>query len=322
MTGLEESFALLAIGDIAPTADTLVTRATGIHAADGEVLVALDVEGQRHLLIPYRMQTRVRGEGALTFGSRRLGDPPRIHLDLVCTRRELDGVFVAFCEHLLAVLDPTIDAQITVRRAVDEWKNLLRGGRGLSSEAAIGLIGELDVLGRLAHADPAAAWDSWTGPLGRIHDFTSLGAELEVKASSALDGGGVQIHGLDQLDPTERPLYLIVHRLLPDPAAPTLDERLDHLVALGLPRHDLLNVVAEMGHQYASGQSTDEHRFRIRSSSAWRVADGFPGLRRSTLDPAILGGVSRVRYTLAIDALPSEMESPAFDALIQGFLAG
>lgn len=321
MTGIEESFALLEIGDLIATAETLVTRGTEVKSTDGEVLVALDVDGARHLLIPYRMRTKGRVEGALSFRSRELGDPPRPHLDLVCTRRELDGIFAAFCEHVLSVLDDSTDAQVTVRRAVDEWKDLLRAGAGLSDEVAIGLIGELDILVKLAAKDPMAAWDSWTGHLGHVHDFTAVAAELEVKATSVRDSGGVQIHGLDQLDPGDRPLYLLVHRMAPDPAAPTLDERLDHLVSMGVPRHELLTVVTKMGHTYASGQVQHEHRYCIRSTQAWAVGENSPGLRRSRLEAPILAGVSRVRYTLAVDALPAPVGASEYTALLEEFLS-
>lgn len=321
MSKVEESFALLGLGDLVPTADTLVTRGVGVEAADGEVLVALDHAGARHLLIPYRMRTRGRVEGALAFSSRSLGSPARLHLDLVCTKRELDGVFSAFCDHLLSALDVSNDAQITMRRAVDEWKDLLRAGRGLSTEVALGLIGELDVLRRLAASDPMAAWDSWTGHLSRVHDFTSVAVDLEVKATSALDSGGVQIHGLDQLDPSERPLYLIVHRLVPDPAAPTLDDRLRDLVSVGIPQHELLSVTAEMGHNYSSDQPEDEHRYRIRSTRVWAVGEDFPGLRRSNMNLDLLSGVSRVRYTLALDALPDPLGDEAVEAVLGKLLS-
>lgn len=323
MNGAEESFALLGLGQLRPSDESLVTRGTGVGVADGEVLVALDVEGRKHLLIPYRMRVKDRVEGALSFGSRVLGEPARPHLDVVCTRAPLDSVFFAFCDHLLSSLDETTDAHVQVRWAVDAWKDLLRAGAGLSPEVAVGLVGEFNVLAHLAAIDPVAAWEAWTGAENRLHDFTAAGADLEVKATTALDGGGVQIHGLDQLDPSDqRPLHLIVHRVIPDPSAATLDDRIDALVGLGLPKHDLLTVVVKLGHTYSAGQSADEHRYRIRSSQGWVVDEAFPGLRRSRMAPEVQVGVSRVRYTLAVDSLPGPMSASAYKAMLDGFLGG
>lgn len=322
MSGVEEIFRLLTMGDVTPTPDTLVTRGTGVEVADGEVVVALDDSGTRRLLIPYRMRTKGATEGALTFKSRNLGNPARPHLDLSCTRPELEGVFTAFCEHLLSTVEVGSDALVALRRAVDDWKDLLRAGSGMSDEVAIGLIGELTILERLAAVDPVAAWDSWTGHLKQVHDFTAVSSELEVKATTVLDGGGVLIHGLDQLDPGDRPLYLVVYRLAPDPGAPTLDERMDTLVSMGIPRHDLLGVVTPLGHTYGSGQPADEHRYRVRTRTAWLVGESFPGLRRSKLDAGLLAGVSRVRYTLSLDVLPAPLAKAQFEAVLGGLLAG
>lgn len=315
--GSEISFAYLESGEQRPTAEALIVRETEAQTADGPALLALDAQDQRHLLIPHPMRIRRRNEGSLEYSSRRLGDSPRTYLDLTSTEPHLKAVFSSFVDHVLSQLSPDGSALVTVRKSVDEWKQLFRPGRGLSTEEATGLIGELEVLEHFARIDPTLAWETWKGPRGGVHDFMASQADLEVKCTSALDGGGLVIHGLDQLDPQDRPLYLTVHRVRENPSAPPLDARLDELVRLGIPKQDLLETVSKLGHTYSSNRPADEHRFRITHTRCWRVGNDFPGLRRSRLDPSLLHGVSRIRYTLAIESLPASAETIPLDEIIR-----
>lgn len=301
---VEEEFALLDGGDVQPTEDALMTRAMGRQTRDGEVLIALDFEGRRHVLLPYLMRVREHREGALSYSTRRLGNPPATFLDVCCEDRELYATFSAFTEHLLGSVDPQVDVYVSLKGALGEWKALLTVARGMDVQTAVGLIGELDVLRRIAAVSPVEAWRSWCGPRRQVHDFVSARAALEVKATLAVEQSSVIIHGLDQLDPTDRPLYLIIQYLRADPLAPTLDDRLDDLIALGVPKKELLEIVARMGHRYRSGQDADQHRYGIVRTRHWAVTDDFPGLRRSRLDDASLASVARVSYSLLEAGMP------------------
>lgn len=318
--GAEQGFAQLESSDKRPTADNLIVTPTASAVADGEVLLGLSLEGRR-LLIPHPMRIKPRLDGSLAYTSRELDSPARNYLDVRCIEPALNSVFCAFVDHVLTQLTPDVDALVMLRRSADEWKQLFRAGRSLSSEEAIGLIGELDILARLAAVAPTPAWQSWKGPRGGVHDFMTIEADLEVKSTSALDGGGLTIHGLDQLDSDGRPLYLVVQRVREDSGAPSLDDRLDGLSQTGLPQFELLEVAARLGHRYRSGAHGDEHRYRVTQTRIFEVHETFPGLRRSRLSPDLLHGVSRVRFTLAADALINPRSDPFMQDLFKRMCA-
>jgi hypothetical protein len=205
----------------------------------------------------------------------------------------------------------------TCRKVLDEWRALLKAaGQNVTREAVIGLVGELEVLRLLATHNPAGALDAWRGPSKSVHDFVRGGTELEVKTTTSVDGNFISISSIDQLDPaTIMALHLVVVHAREDSAAPSLDERVDELVGLGVPQNALLTKVATAGYVYGNGASVDD-RFLVRSVRAWIVGNSFPGLRRAELGEVRLRGVSKIRYELALDSAPKRLSNEEFDQLM------
>jgi hypothetical protein len=305
----------------------LLTRSVGLQIGPGEALVAVDAFRQKHLLIPLPGDA-VEGDSTsqgVTLGSRvlRVGSDDVTFADLHCRMSSLDLVFERLVEDVLNRLAVNTSAPVTTcRNVLDEWRALLKAaGQAVSRETVVGLVGELEVLRLLALHNPTGALDSWQGPSGSVHDFVRGSAELEVKTTTSVDGNYISISHIDQLDPTlVDSLHLVVVHAREDSTAPDLDERIDHVAGIGVPRDALLTKVAAAGYVYESGVQTED-RYRVRSVRAWVVGDSFPGLRRPEIGEARLKGVSRIRYELALDAAPKRIPDGDFETFVATWVA-
>jgi hypothetical protein len=304
----------------------LLTRAVGVKVGGRDTLAAVDAVGQKHLLIPLTANA-VDGDNAsqgVTLGSRvlRTASGDVTYADLQCRISSLTLVFERLAEDLLKRLAVDGSAPVaTCRKVLDEWRALLKtAGQNVTRETVLGLIGELEVLRLLAAHNPVGALDAWRGPSKSVHDFVRGGAELEVKTTASVDGNFVTISNIDQLDPASiTSLHLVAVHAREDSAAPTLDERIDELVVLGVPQNALLTKVATAGYVYGSRPQADD-RFQIRSVRAWIVDNSFPGLRRTELGEVRLKGVSKIRYELALDSAPKRVSDKEFDHLMEAWV--
>jgi len=297
----------------------LLTRAVDAKIGGHDILAAIDAAGQKHLLIPIAA-TAVDGDNAsqgVTLGSRvlRTASGDVTYADLHCRISSLTLVFERLAEDVLKRLAVDDSAPVsTCRKVLDEWRALLKAaGQSITRETVIGLVGELEVLRLLAVHNPVGALDAWRGPSKSVHDFVRGGAELEVKTTTSVDGNFVSISNIDQLDPAAvTSLHLVVVHARENSTAPSLDERIDELIGLGVPRDALLTKLAIAGYAYESGVFVED-RFQVRSVRAWIVGALFPGLRRTELGEARLHGVSRIRYELALDSAPKRLSNMEFE---------
>jgi len=300
----------------------LLTRKVGVKIGGRDTLAAIDAVGQKHLLIPV-MVNAVDGDNVsqgVTLGSRvlRIDSSDVTFADLHCRISPLALVFERLAEDILERLAVDDSAPVsTCRKVLDEWRALLKtASQSITHETVIGLVGELEVLRLLAAHNPGGALDAWRGPSKSVHDFVRDGAELEVKTTTSIDGNFISVSNIDQLDPTAlMSLHLVVIHARESSAAPGLDERIDELISLGVPRDALLTKVANVGYVYGSGVPVND-RFQVRSVRAWIVGHSFPGLRRAELGEVRLRGTSRIRYELALDSAPKRLSNVEFEHFI------
>lgn len=328
MTDVAEHFFLLDTEARRASGSQLLTRAIGVETAGHEALVAIDSSRQKHLLVPVSTDevTPDNTSQGVTLGARVLlvDGSEVVYADLHCHMSPLEGVFEKLVTDVLGRLAVDRSDPVAIcRKVLDEWRALLKSSaQSVSRETVIGLIGELEVLRRLATAAPLKALDTWQGPSNSVHDFVRDGNELEVKTTTSVDGNFVSISNLDQLDPTlVTSLHLVVVHAREDPRARSLDERLDDLVAMGVPQSALLAKVASAGFLYGSG-ITSEDRYQVRSVRAWKVGKSFPGLRRSDLGEVRLRGISKIRYELALDSAPNRLPDAEFETFITNWVTG
>jgi hypothetical protein len=324
--GVAEHFVFLGAQLNVVSGRQLLTRSVGIQTSSLDVLVAVDVDGDKHLLIPVGASA-VDGDQAsqgVTLGSRILrtvaGDVA--YADLHCRITSLDLVFERLADDILQRLAVDGSAPVTTcRKVLDEWRALLKAaGRGITREALVGLVGELEVLRLLASYNPAGALDAWRGPSKSVHDFVRGAAEIEVKTTTSVDGNFVSISNIDQLDPMlVESLHLVVVHAREDITAPHIDERVAELIRMGVPAGALAQKIADAGYLYGEGAEIED-RFSIRSVRAWTVGDNFPGLRRSGLGEGRLRGVSKIRYELALDSAPRRISDKDFKNFVMNWI--
>ena len=326
MTDTAEHFVLLDQQSGEVRGSQLLTRSVGTEVAGREILLAVDETRQRHLLVPSAgldVQEVSYSQG-VALGSRilRVGDEDVTFVDLVCRMPALGFVFERLVDAVLVRLESDSSSPLdTCRRVLDEWRALLKvAGQPVTREVVLGLIGELEILRRLVARRPAEAVDAWIGPSGAIHDFARGSTELEVKSTSSIDGNFASISNIDQLDPTlVGQLNLVVVHLRQDGMAPSLDERIDSLLAAGAPRDGLLAKVAGAGYVYESEHNLDD-RYNVRSVRVWHVGPTFPGLRRAEIPADRLHGISGIRYDLALDSAPRPLSEEMVDAFFEDWI--
>ena len=282
--------------------------------ADGEgrLWLGADAGERRHLLAPIPTDfafTPTKGAAIeLTTWCDRTDQK---FLDLVCEANALGKVFSRLVDDVRERMRTAEQAaHVAMLTALDDWKRLVRPARSLTEESARGLFGELLVAARLAKWNPHFAVESWTGPDGEAHDFTTSKGDLEVKTSKS-SGQLVTISSLEQLDRTAgNPLVLIRQHVR---ASRNITNMVEELVALGCSEAAVGEKLAEAG--FLLGVDEDAHRFvEVGDPLSWRVEDDFPGLRSQDLPSHRAAAITRVSYTLDLMGAPGAMDSGELDA--------
>lgn len=304
----------------------LSTRPLGGKYQRLGILLGLDVYEYKHLLIPIDSERTVDESGTKGVMLRsiplRQGRVDQQYLDIVCVLQHLDPIFERLLEDLLERLEVEgVDPVVAAHNTLDDWRALLQSvRRPLSIEAIAGLTGELEILRRLSEKNPIQALDSWLGPSGEIHDFVHEGKKIEVKATTKVDGSSIQISNLLQLDPANSAtLHLAALHLVNDFESPSLNERVDDLIAMGVPRNKLWAILNDVGFSPAD-RYEGKDRYKVLSAKFWEVGEDFPGLRRSGFDETQLRGVESVNYDLNLSALPEPLSDEQEIEMLETFL--
>lgn len=288
--------------------------------ADGEgcLWLGADADERRHLLAPVPTDfvfTPMKGAAIeLTTWC----DPrtDQKFLDLACEANALGKVFSRLADDVRERMRTTEQAaHVAMLTTLDDWKRLVRPARSLTEESARGLFGELLVAARLAKWNPHFAVESWTGPDGEAHDFTTSKGDLEVKTSKS-SGQLVTISSLEQLDrPAGNPLVLIRQHVRASPNGRNITNMVEELVALGCSEAAVGEKLAEAG--FLLGVDEDAHRFvEVSGPLSWRVENDFPGLRSQDLPSHRAAAITKVSYTLDLMGAPGAMDPGELDAFM------
>jgi hypothetical protein len=199
------------------------------------------------------------------------------------------------------------------------WQDFMQRGveMVLSSEREVGLLGELLTLQSLVVAgmSPFSVVQSWTGPLGGIHDFTIGNGGIEVKSTVATGSFPAHIGSLEQLDDNLiRPLYLLGIRLIVATDGVALAEVVhdtrDLINSDGPARRELDSRLLHAGYiDLAAPRYT--RRFRHSGTRILEVGGDFPRLVRNTVPR----GVTRAQYEINLDLI-SATEPSLSDVLM------
>lgn len=268
------------------------------------------------LLVTGEQTTFFRANKAIHVFCRKRGDG-KWALMFRLMKPELGKLFSLVCEDLVEASrcnpDPAHPASFVLAR-FGRWQRLLEKGdsRLLDDAALRGLVGELLFLETVAipDSDGRQALTAWCGPTGADRDFCFPDREYEIK--TVREGADrVVISSAEQLDPTSKSLTLgivVTEDAVPGalPEAFTILDLVGRLrrqlasdpVALDLLDSRLMDAGFVMREEYG------ERGFVLRRIRMFRVEDGFPAVRRSTL-PA---GIGKVSWELLIQAiLPYEV---------------
>lgn len=265
---------------------------------------ALSAEGFAAFYAPITREElkRLPGDSAgIKFESHfRYGQP---WLKITCLDRELESVFLRFCESFLEALaagSGTADALIEVlhrfRRLFEE------NSAGVSAEKIAGLFAELVVLDWLIDSGVDAV-PCWLGPTKETHDFVIGKAHLEVKALSASGEKKIRVSNLYQLDKGEEEyLFLLGVRLAP--GVETIGNIVERIRGKLLYTHHQAfeKALMAVGCLLPVSDSWNRKKFSHNTPAAWRIEPGFPRLVPSMLQGGTLpAGVSSVKYSVSLD---------------------
>ncbi|MFJ8812862.1 PD-(D/E)XK motif protein [Amycolatopsis thermoflava] len=297
-----------------------------IATSRGNLAVAVDHDGYRHLLVPIASNQAVRrglNGPTLVLSKRPLEDENtyQMYADLSCLRADLNDLFTMVCADVLKATEALPDNPLKVlHRVLDRWKALFQTvGAPLGQEQMAGLFGELLVLVQLLQRD-SSAHRLWSGPEGHPHDFTGPGLAVEVKSSTAAEGRRVRIHGLEQLGVSVgETLLLVWFRLKRDQ---TSGQGVVELVERALQLCDddsaLISQLSTAGYRLADVDFYRETRFTVSEERWYAVDASFPKL--TVNDLAAVGvpvGVTDVAYTID---LSGEIPEPLDEEYVQEHL--
>ena len=186
---------------------------------------------------------------------------------------------------------------------VREWQTFMaRTHRPLSSDAQVGLLGELWLLRLLADTSlGAGALQCWQGPLHAAQDFHVHGGAIEVKSTTRTGSFLARINSIEQLDGERTPLFLGAFRF---------EENTD-----GISLADLVSELRERFGQAGVRRGFDallmvmgylnEHEalygrpLTLKDARAFRSEGDMPRLTRTALPAAVRSAT----YVLDLDAL-------------------
>ena len=281
----------------------------GIKTNGSEVLVALDNQMLRHLLVPAKEQrynVRPQGELSIEIGQRSFvffDDDTEFgrYLDITCRNERLNDQFDLVIQSVLESVAGSEDGAKAALFEVSRWRQLfatLAASPRLSLQEKIGLFGELTILNQLKSRGGFLS-KCWTGPKRAPHDFELEGMCLEVKSYKSEDSV-VKVHGFTQLSNCEdKSLLIVLVEVDENEEGETVGELLERIVAGEVFEHELRQLAAMAG---IFGSQDDSERFVATKVWIGTVGPDFPRVTRAEIPTET---IRNINYELSIvDLLP------------------
>lgn len=219
---------------------------------------------------------------------------------------ELFATMVADVSHAMTIETSNDEKQLlkVFLGRIRAWQEFMRkGAQALSPEAEVGLVGELTLLRAIIDAgvSPAAAIESWVGPLDGVRDFELGIGSLEVKTTLSVTGFPAKIGSLEQLDDSVRqPLFLAGTRLSQTETGQNLPELLAEMRDVAAGEAEAMRLLSE---RLIAAGYFDAHadryirRFMLADIRIVEVKDDFPRLTLGSVPP----GVTKATYEIDLD---------------------
>lgn len=197
----------------------------------------------------------------------------------------------------------------TMLGRVRSWQEFMRtGAQTLSSEAEIGLIGELVFLLSLLEANvPAShAVEAWMGPLDGIQDFEIGTGAVEVKATLSSSGFPAKIGSLEQLDDSLRqPLFIAAVRFTQSVSGKNLPEFVQNLRSKIKKDQEAERIFSDrlrLAGYFDGHSGRYPRRFSVEDMRVVEVEGTFPRL----IPGNVPNGIRWVMYEVDLDRVSSE----------------
>lgn len=230
---------------------------------------------------------------------------------------EAREVFLTLCTDMIAYSGSSstrADATLCVFRRLQHWQSLMAYARTKAMEPheVRGLIGELYVLQQLSTSlGVEVALRAWVAPEDHPQDFACDNKLIEVKTRVSGSRQTVRISSLQQLEPTQFPLYLVAVELVPCSGmdARTLNQYCSSLIEeagqVSAEFMDALELTL-LKRGYVRLDEYDADAYRVAGVSAYECRSGFPRIARSEIDARI----AQAQYVLDLSLL-GEFAVPA-----------
>ena len=288
----------------------ITTVPADVAIQSGTVLIGVDGQGRRHLLVPLRPGEAAEDDRqGQSVHLVRVKQGGITYLSAVCMREELQPVFGQFVRELLSDISKANSPARAVVLALGRWRQLFQpaASPALGEAQQVGLLAELLVLDDLMASGAAASLDFWTGPAGAQHDFRTALHAFEVKGTLVREGRVVQIHGVEQLDAESGVALHLMHlRFDRDPVGQTLPGAIQSVLARGADAKALNDRLQKVGYRDAHKDIYGEHRYRLIERRTYDVRDTyFPRIIRDSFVRGVLPpGTLRFAYSIDLTNEP------------------
>lgn len=258
-------------------------------------------------------------------GDAKHGELSKFSINLLHTKYA--EIFLILCSDLLNILATKVNDEritlINLNKRLDYWRQFLRHSRSdrLSSEAEIGLIGELLLLKEFIGADPNFdLMSAWRGPLGATHDFLSQGVAIEVKTSTVKQKRFVKISSEFQLDIEVSEKLFLAHLEINENVNSSESFNLVTLISdvkenLAADSHSLFDgLLACVGYKEADAHFYDKKQYSLIDKTCYSITGEFPRLINENLSP----NISDIQYKLNLAGL--DLYKVKFEDVVNIFL--
>jgi hypothetical protein len=300
-----------------PSGECLTAR-FATPAVTERLLVALDADSRRHLLVPLQPsddELRDAQSRGVSVTTRELTVRDRgtaRYLDFECHDAAGHEAFDLIGGELADGLKSEgAKPAMLAARVLAKWRRFWGQSplQMLSREEQLGLFAEIWYLSvwLIPCTGISKALIGWRGPLGARHDFEWPGHSVEVKATTSTRGRVHRINGLDQLAPPEKGELLFFSLRLREEggASNTLPGLVASCRALLEANAEALasfeSALAQVGYSSAHEEEYAKMRLRIVDQGLFDVDGNFPRLTQKSFTVGVPSGVERVEYEINLD---------------------
>lgn len=314
------------LSDNMPTTQELEFYDTGISVFRRSVLVAIDSERKRHLLLPVAADTRfdaATNKKVLTISKKKYyyQDRAGFWMDLCCFDGRYADVFTRLVSNVLEEITSSVPPHKTAMEVLNQWKKILLSldREPLTQSEITGLFGELWFLNRLTEIEPSAL-QAWEGPgldhaAPGVHDFRNSRLIVEVKTTGQRGAQIVTISSLHQLDCQPDESIYLLHISIEKHASGTLSipALIVRISANGVDEKEFSKKLIACGYPLDADESLRSLYFEVTGERLYRVTSRFPRIVPASFkNERIPAGVISASYTIDLSSeYPESVSDPA-----------